>query len=82
MANVKKLGTINIATGASVYCIVRREADGFMLDDADGTFSAAPADPYLALTEDAVIKGLYEVSESRTVWNQGRYKAFFYNQTP
>lgn len=79
MANVKKLSTVKSVPGNTVYCIVRREADGFRLDDADGlTFAAAPADPYVSLTEDSVIKGLYELSESRVAWNDGRYRAFFY----
>lgn len=80
MANVKKLGTIKIVTGATCYAIVRREVDGYRLNDADGTFTAVPADPYLSLAEDWVIKWLYEVSESRTAWNDGRYKAFVYLQ--
>jgi len=82
MANVKKIGTSKIVPGNTVYCIVRRELDGFRLDDADGlTFVAAPADPYVSLTEDSVIKGLYEVSESRVAWNDGRYKVFIYIQS-
>ena len=81
MANVKKLGTTKILTGATAYCIVRREVDGYLLDDADGlSFAAAPADPFLSLTEDGTIKGLYEVSESRAAWDQGWYKVFFYTQ--
>ena len=80
MANVKKLSTTKIVTGTTVYCIVRREIDLYRLDDGDGSFAAAPADPYLSLTEDSVIKGLYEVSESRAAWNAGRYKVFVFTQ--
>ena len=81
MANVKKIWTAKIATAATVYAIVRREADLYRLDDADGlTFASAPADPYLSLAEDAVIKGLYEVSENRAAWDPGAYKAFIYTQ--
>lgn len=79
MAAAKKLSVFR-ATGATVYAIVRREADSFRLNDADGSFAVAPADPYLVLVEDAVVKGLYEVSESRTVWSNGAYMAFFYAQ--
>ena len=32
------------------------------------------------MSEDTVIKGLYEVSESRTAWTAGRYQAFIYKQ--
>jgi hypothetical protein len=81
MPNVKKFGTTKVNTASTVYAIVRREVDGYLMDDADGTFAAAPADPYVSLTEDAVIKGFYEVSESRTAWEPGWYKVFFYQQT-
>ena len=67
-------------TGKTVYTIIRREADGYRLNDADGTFAAAPADPYLLLTEDSFIKGRYEVSEARTVWTDGRYTVAIYKQ--
>lgn len=67
-------------TGLTVYCIARRESDGYRLNDADGAFASNPADPYLSLTEDTVIKGLYEVSEARTVWTDGRYTFTFYSQ--
>ncbi len=80
MANVKKLGTVKIATGATVYCIIRREVDGYLLDDADGAFANAPADPFNEMTEDGTIKGLYEISESRTAWEPGWYTVYFYAQ--
>lgn len=79
MAAAKKVSGIR-ATGATVYAVVRREADGFRMNDADGSFASNPADPYLALAEDAVIAGLYEVSESRTVWPNGAYMVFLYDQ--
>jgi len=65
----------------TIYCIIRRETDSYRLNDADGAFTAAPADPYLSLTEDAIIKGLYEVSESRTVWTDGTYLVVVYKQS-
>jgi len=79
MANVKKIFTIKTATDKTVYCIIRREADGYLMNAADGTFAAAPANPRMNLTENTTIDGLYEVSESRAVWNNGRYKVFFYS---
>lgn len=79
MALTKKLQTFHI-TGATVYAIIRREVDGYLLNDADGAFASAPADPYLSLAEDATIKGLYEVAEARTVWNTGEYRVFLYHQ--
>ena len=80
MANAKKISLFHSSTAATVYCIVRRASDGYLLNDADGAFAAAPADPYLALAEDATIKGLYEVSESRTAWAAGKYEVFVYAQ--
>lgn len=67
-------------TAKTVYAIIRREANSYLMDDADGTFGAAPADPYLTLAEDSVIKGRYEASESRTVWTDGRYTIAVYKQ--
>src|SRR4030067_3423354 len=68
------------ATGITVYAIIRREADGYLLDDADGTFGASPADPYLSLAENSTIKGRYEASEGRTVWDDGRSTFAVYKQ--
>lgn len=80
MANAKKIISDWSETGKTVYCIVRREADGYLLNDVDGAFALAPADPYLSLPEHATIKGRYEVSEARTVWNDGRYTVAVYKQ--
>lgn len=79
MANAKKI-TAHTDTGKTVYAVITREADGYLLNDADGTFAAAPADPYLSLSEHATIKGRYDVSESRTAWNDGRYIVTVYRQ--
>ena len=80
MANVKRLTLDYSATGLTVYAIIRREVDSYRLNDADGAFASAPADPYLSITEDSVIKGRYQVSESRTAWNNGEYLVAFYQQ--
>lgn len=80
MPNAKKISLFHSATGKTIYCIVRRAVDGFLLDDADGSFGAAPADPYLALVEHATIKGLYEASESRSGWSDGKHELFAYEQ--
>jgi len=80
MANEKKITLTWAESGITIYCLVRRDADDYLLNDADGSFAAAPADKYLSMPEDAVITGLYEVSESRTVWNNGLYLALLYKQ--
>jgi len=80
MANEKKIILTWAESGITIYCLVRRDADDYLLDDADGSFAVAPTDKYLSMPEDAVITGLYEVSESRTVWNNGLYLALLYKQ--
>ena len=80
MPNVKRITLDWSETGITVYCIIRRETDGFRLNDADGGFAVNPADPYLSLIEDTVIKGRYEVSESRQVWNDDNYTSSIYKQ--
>lgn len=80
MANAKKISWFHTATGATLYAIIRRDADNYRLDDGTGSFASAPADPYRSLTEDGVVKGLHEVSENRAAWNDGRYDAFIYKQ--
>jgi hypothetical protein len=76
----EKLLNLVSDTGATVYAIIAREIDMELLNDADGAFAAAPADPYLALAEHATVKGLYQVSESRTPWDDGRYLMVYYAQ--
>lgn len=68
-------------TGQTVYAVIRRGVDGYFLNDADGSFSAAPSDRYLSLAEDSTIKGLYTVAENRTVWDDGDYAILIYSQT-
>ena len=80
MANAKKIISDWSETAKTVYCIIRREADSYLLNSVDGTFGAAPANPYLTLTENATIKGRYEASEARTVWTDGRYTIAVYKQ--
>lgn len=77
MANVKKIISHTI-TGEDVYCIIERDSDGYLLNNADGVFASAPADPYIDLIEDGTIKGQYSKDESRAVWDDGKYniKAF------
>ena len=81
MADIKRITLDWNETGITVYYIARREIDDFRMDDSDGDFASAPADPYQELTEDAVIKGRYEADESRVAWDDGRYTFTFYKQT-
>jgi hypothetical protein len=67
-------------TGAIVYMTVRRLSDQWLLNDFDGTFAAAPADPYILLTEVGVEYGIYEKYEDRFPWTDGMYRVAFYKQ--
>ena len=80
MPNIKRITHDWSETGITAYCIIRREADKYRLNDADGSFATDPADEYLSLIEDSIIKGRYEVEESRTAWNNGRYTVIIYKQ--
>jgi hypothetical protein len=80
MPNDKKITAAWGETGETLYAIIRREADNYRLNDADGAFASAPADPFLSLTEDSVIKGLYEATESRAAWDDGYYTIMVYKQ--
>ena len=80
MANIKRFTIDWNQTGLTVYGIIVREADTYLLDDANGTFAPAPADPYLAFTEHPVIVGRYILNESRTVWDNGAYSIAIYRQ--
>ena len=81
MANIKKLTLDWSQTGVTIYCIIRREVDEYLLDDSDGNFVYGPADPYLSMAEDAIIKGRYEVEESRQAWDNGLYNIICYKQS-
>lgn len=81
MPNAKKITCDFNETGKTVYSIVRREADGYLLNGADGIFSSAPLGPFIALVEDLTMKGRYEAGESRAVWSDGRYTAAVYRQS-
>ncbi len=79
MPNTKKI-FLDSETGKPVYCIIRREADNYRLNDADGAFASNPTDPYVSLTEDSVIKGRYQLLESRSAWSDGKYTVAIYKQ--
>ena len=79
MPNTKKFVAYD-TTAKTVYGIIERQVDSYRLDDANGAFTAAPADPYVSFTEHTVIKGEYVLSESRTAWNDGLYKCTMYEQ--
>lgn len=79
MPNVKKFIGYD-TTAKTVYGIIERQIDLYRLDDADGSFVAAPIDPYVSFSEHSILKGEYDLSESRTIWNDGLYKCTVYEQ--
>lgn len=81
MANTKTMIGPSPETALTSYVMVERRADGYLLDDDNGTFTNTPVDPHVPATEDATRKGMYQLDESRTVWNNGEYVFTFYKQT-
>lgn len=79
MANAKKF-QLAYPTGRTIYAIIVRHADDYRINDADGAFASAPADPYITVTENGTLKGLYELSENRAAWADGSYSILFYEQ--
>jgi hypothetical protein len=71
---------VSSETGDTVYCMIKRESNGWLLDDTDGGFRTTPADPYLFFVEDSVIKGRFNFSENRLVWVKGLYSVTAYKQ--
>lgn len=77
MANYKKISTVT-TTGRTVYCIVNRDADGYMLATAGSSFAAGAG--YPALSEHATMKGLYVLNTNDAAWDDGTYTIIAYSQ--
>jgi len=73
MAENKNIRFDYYEKGLSLYCIVRKEINQYILDVTDGIFKSSPINPYFTMTENAVVKGLYEFNENRTFWDYGNY---------
>ena len=72
--------SVTTTTAQTVYAICRRDADGYLLKASDGTFATGLTATQAAaiLTEDSLLKGLYEDSENRVPWNDGSYTVVYY----
>lgn len=79
MAFAKRIIT-KAAASSNVYAMITRMADGYRINDATGDFSNAPADPYVAMTEDGTERGVYVLSESRFAWLDGKYRVTTYRR--
>jgi len=70
--------------GKTIYCMVMKENYGNQgityYDNTDGDFRAVSVSPYLPLTEDSIIKGLYGSAENRTSWERAEYTFQFFIQ--
>lgn len=64
----------------TIYGIILQRATGYYLNDATGLFASAPSDKFLAATEHAVLKGIYRITESRSVWPDGEYLCVWYDK--
>lgn len=83
MAKAKNL-VYGYTTASTIYAVIVREEDAYVLDSDDGAFKAnlaACTDPYCDLTEDAFVLGRYVYTTSATVWSDGNYTATIYLQT-
>lgn len=77
--------TVGTTSGSSVYCIIKRESNGYLMNASTGSFYAtaggdAVAKPCLSLSEHTVIKGRYDVTEGRTVWPDSLYSVTAYRR--
>lgn len=63
-------------TGQTFFAKIRRRADLFWLNDANGAFAAAPADRLIAMTENVDEPGLYELFENRVPFLDGDYDVY------
>lgn len=76
-----KLYSVTAPSGISVYVISRRRSDKYLFDADSGTFVLNTLNPFVTLIEDAIIRGLYEHSENRSVWGNCEVTNFYYIQT-
>jgi len=82
MPNTKTF-TTSAATGQTVYCLVKRDSDGYLLRASNGAFETGLTATQAGqiLTENGTIKGLYEGTENRNTWNDGSYTFVCYAES-
>lgn len=79
MANIKRIHTV-WDVGKTLYAIVEREVDDYLLDSSDGTFKATPTSEFNSLTADGTQTKFYKLDESRAAWDKGQYNVNIYEQ--
>jgi hypothetical protein len=78
---IKKLSIEDITGLAGEYCYIQREADGFILENSTGDghtlgafySQATVTDMKIPLTENAYLPGVYETTENRVAFDDGKY---------
>lgn len=80
MALTKRFAFDRPEYGITVYGMIVRESDQYILDYTDGSFGATPDNPYCPFTAHAVILGRYSFEESREIWQDGYYTVIAYKQ--
>jgi len=79
-ANIKSLIVDAQSSGFTVYALIRRESDQNFLDNSTGFFALTPSSYYISMTEDTILRGRYQLIESRSVWINGEYTIRAYRQ--
>lgn len=77
MSNTGKYKTLSVTspTGASVYALVMRSIDGYILDNSTGFFAKSPSAYGITLTESSTV---YSATDSRSAWVDGIYSIAYY----
>ena len=87
MANTKTVQLDWSASGKTVYVVLRREVDDYILDNTvSGSFTQPSSSPLdvkycTAMIEDTLLLGRYILNESRQVWDDGLYTGAIYLQS-
>ena len=79
MANKKRIFTV-WEINKTIYAIVERELDNFLLDANDGSFVLTPVNKFNVVVADISQTTYYKLDESRTIWNDGNYNINIYLQ--
>lgn len=79
MANIKTVSIFTLQNYTTVYAIVQRSADGFLLNSS-GAFEAysAPISNYALSLSTTDIPGFLSATSNATAWVDGEYDYFFY----
>jgi hypothetical protein len=77
---IKEVNHISPVRGGTLYCVIRRTSDGYIMESTSGSFKNNPADKFNIMTENSVIPGMYYFSEESTVWNDDEYQILIYVQ--